>query len=170
MNFAKKADLVMTIIYTIICVLLTLLFILSVVSANSVIDNSAIDPSNYSADDVTAGYRLIGHMFTSGLTFTAGIFLFFVAIIIGIIDFPLIIITIFAYIGIALYKKSNDSKHIKRNLIVKIVYTIIWTVFSLVLTINNTFYVVFFIASALILALLFSALYNMREHEYFPDY
>lgn len=167
MNFAKKTDLVLTIIYTVICVLLALLFVLSVVSANSVIDNSAIDPSNYSADDITAGYRLIGHMFIS---FTAGIFLFFVAIVIGIIDFPLIIITIFAYIGIALYKRSNDSKHIKRNLIVKIVYTIIWAVFSLVLTINNTFCVVFFIAFALILALLFSALYNMREHEYFPGY
>ncbi len=125
---------------------------------------------SYSPDDYTAGYRFMGHLFYGGLYFTASVFLYIIAIYAALFALPLIIITIFAYVGMALYKKTQNPKHIKRNLIVKIVYTAIWTILALIMTINDVGFVVMFVILAVVLSLLFSALYGMTNHEYFSEY
>ena len=56
-----------------------------------------------SPDDYTAGYRFMGHLFYGGLSFTASVFLYIIAIYAALFALPLIIITIFAYVGMALY-------------------------------------------------------------------
>lgn len=169
MKFAKGTDKVFTIMYTVISVLLILIFILSIVYAGGIMNNISkhtLINSNYSADDITAGYRAIGGIFS----FTASIVLYVIAIYTAIFALPLIIITIFAYIGMALYKKTRNPKHIRRNLIVKLVYTSIWTILSLIMTIKDIGFVVVFVSLAVVLSILFAAVYGMREHEYFAEY
>lgn len=169
MKFAKGTDKVFTIMYTVISVLLILIFILSIVYAGGIMNNISkhtLINSNYSADDITAGYRAIGGIFS----FTASIVLYVIAIYTAIFALPLIIITIFAYIGMALYKKPRNPKHIRRNLIVKLIYTSIWTILSLIMTIKDIGFVVVFVSLAVVLSILFAAVYGMREHEYFAEY
>lgn len=169
MKFAKGTDKVFTIMYTVISVLLILIFILSIVYAGGIMNNISkhtLINSNYSADDITAGYRAIGGIFS----FTASIVLYVIAIYTAIFALPLIIITIFAYIGMALYKKTRNPKHIRRNLIVKLIYTSIWTILSLIMTIKDIGFVVVFVSLAVVLSILFAAVYGMREHEYFAEY
>lgn len=169
MKFAKGTDKVFTIMYTVISVLLILIFILSIVYADGIMNNISkhtLINSNYSADDITAGYRAIGGIFS----FTASIVLYVIAIYTAIFALPLIIITIFAYIGMALYKKTRNPKHIRRNLIVKLIYTSIWTILSLIMTIKDIGFVVVFVSLAVVLSILFAAVYGMREHEYFAEY
>lgn len=169
MKFAKGTDKVFTIMYTVISVLLILIFILSIVYAGGIMNNISkhtLINSNYSADDITAGYRAIGGIFS----FTASIVLYVIAIYTAIFALPLIIITIFAYIGMALYKKTRNPKHIRRNLIVKLIYTSIWTILSLIMTIKDIGFVVVFVSLAVVLSILFAAVYGMREHEYFTEY
>lgn len=169
MKFAKGTDKVFTIMYTVISVLLILIFILSIVYAGGIMNNISkhtLINSNYSADDITAGYRAIGGIFS----FTASIVLYVIAIYTAIFALPLIIITIFAYIGMALYKKTRNPKHIRRNLIVKLIYTSIWTILSLIMTIKDIEFVVVFVSLAVVLSILFAAVYGMREHEYFAEY
>ncbi len=172
MKFAKRTDKVLTIIYTVISVLLIATFILLLIYAGGLMNNAggSIKTSSYSPDDYTAGYRFMGHLFYGGLSFTASVFLYIIAIYAALFALPLIIITIFAYVGMALYKKTQNPKHIKRNLIVKIVYTAIWTILALIMTINDVGFVVMFVILAVVLSLLFSALYGMTNHEYFPEY
>lgn len=172
MKFAKRTDKVLTIIYTVISVLLIATFILLLIYAGGLMNNAggSIKTSSYSPDDYTAGYRFMGHLFYGGLSFTASVFLYIIAIYAALFALPLIIITIFAYVGMALYKKTQNPKHIKRNLIVKIVYTAIWTILALIMTINNVGFVVMFVILAVVLSLLFSALYGMTNHEYFSEY
>ena len=173
MKFAKGTDKVLTIIYTVISVLLIATFILLLIYAGSLMNNAGgniIKAGSYSPDDYTAGYRFMGHLFYGGLSFTASVFLYIIAIYAALFALPLIIITIFAYVGMALYKKTQNPKHIKRNLIVKIVYTAIWTILALIMTINDVGFVVMFVILALVLSLLFSALYGMTNHEYFSEY
>ena len=177
MKFAKRTDKVLTIIYTVISVLLIATFILLLIYAGGLMNNaggSIIKAGSYSPDDYTAGYRFMGHLFYGGLSFTASVFLsvflYIIAIYAALFALPLIIITIFAYFGMALYKKTQNPKHIKRNLIVKIVYTAIWTILALIMTINDVGFVVMFVILALVLSLLFSALYGMTNHEYFSEY
>ena len=173
MKFAKGTDKVFTIMYTVISVLLILIFILSIVYADGIMNNISkhtLINSNYSADDVTAGYRAIGAIFYGGISFTASIVLYVIAIYTAIFALPLIIITIFAYIGMALYKKTRNPKHIRRNLIVKLIYTSIWTILSLIMTIKDIGFVVVFVSLAVVLSILFAAVYGMREHEYFAEY
>ena len=173
MKFAKGTDKVFTIMYTVISVLLILIFILSIVYAGGIMNNISkhtLINSNYSADDVTAGYRAIGGIFYGGISFTASIVLYAIAIYTAIFALPLIIITIFAYIGMALYKKTRNPKHIRRNLIVKLIYTSIWTILSLIMTIKDIGFVVVFVSLAVVLSILFAAVYGMREHEYFAEY
>ena len=67
-------------------------------------------------------------------------------------------------------RDSNNPKHIRRNLIVKIIYTGIWTVIALIMTIKDIGFVVIFAIPAIILSILIAAVYGMREHEYFPEY
>lgn len=169
MKFAKGTDKVFTIMYTVISVLLILIFILSIVYADGIMNNISkhtLINSNYSADDITAGYRAIGGIFS----FTASIVLYVIAIYTAIFALPLIIITIFAYIGMALYKKNRNPKHIRRNLIVKLIYTSIWTILSLIMTIKDIGFVVVFVSLAVVLSILFAAVYGMHEHEYFAQY
>lgn len=169
MKFAKGTDKVFTIMYTVISVLLILIFILSIVYAGGIMNNISkhtLINSNYSADDITAGYRAIGGIFS----FTASIVLYVIAIYTAIFALPLIIITIFAYIGMALYKETRNPKHIRRNLIVKLIYTSIWTILSLIMTIKDIGFVVVFVSLAVVLSILFAAVYGMREHEYFAEY
>ena len=169
MKFAKGTDKVFTIMYTVISVLLILIFILSIVYAGGIMNNISkhtLINSNYSADDITAGYRAIGGIFS----FTASIVLYVIAIYTAIFALPLIIITIFAYIGMALYKKTRNPKHIRRNLIVKLIYTSIWTILSLIMTIKDIGFVVVFVSLAVVLSILFAAVYGLREHEYFAEY
>lgn len=166
MKFAKGTDKVFTIMYTVISVLLILIFILSIVYAGGIMNNitkHTLINSNYSADDISAGYRAI-------ISFTASIVLYAIAIYTAIFALPLIIITIFAYIGMALYKKTRNPKHIRRNLIVKLIYTSIWTILSLIMTIKDIGFVVVFVSLAVVLSILFAAVYGMREHEYFAEY
>lgn len=173
MKFAKGTDKVLTIIYTVISVLLIATFILLLIYAGGLMNNaggSIIKAGSYSPDDYTAGYRFMGHLFYGGLSFTASVFLYIIAIYAALFALPLIIITIFAYVGMALYKKTQNPKHIKRNLIVKIVYTAIWTILALIMTINDVGFVVMFVILAVVLSLLFSALYGMTNHEYFSEY
>lgn len=172
MKFAKRTDNVLTIIYTVISVLLIATFILLLIYAGGLMNNAggSIKTSSYSPDDITAGYRFIGSLFYGGLYFTASVFLYIIAIYAALFALPLIIITIFAYVGMALYKKTHNPKHIKRNLIVKIVYTAIWTILALIMTINDVGFVVMFVILALVLSLLFGALYGMTNHEYFSEY
>ena len=131
---------------------------------------SIIKAGSYSPDDYTAGYRFMGHLFYGGLSFTASVFLYIIAIYAALFALPLIIITIFAYIGMALYKKTHNPKHIRRNLIVKLIYTSIWTILSLIMTIKDIGFVVVFVSLAVVLSILFAAVYGMREHEYFSEY
>ena len=169
MKFAKGTDKVFTIMYTVISVLLILIFILSIVYAGGIMNNISkhtLINSNYSADDITAGYRAIVGIFS----FTASIVLYVIAIYTAIFALPLIIITIFAYIGMALYKKTRNPKHIRRNLIVKLIYTSIWTILSLIMTIKDIGFVVVFVSLAVVLSILFAAVYGMHEHEYFAQY
>ena len=172
MKFAKRTDKVLTIIYTVISVLLIATFILLLIYAGGLMNNAggSIKTSSYSPDDITAGYRFIGSLFYGGLYFTASVFLYIIAIYAALFALPLIIITIFAYVGMALYKKTQNPKHIKRNLIVKIVYTAIWTILALIMTINDVGFVVMFVILAVVLSILFVALYGMHEHEYFAEY
>jgi uncharacterized membrane protein len=173
MKFAKGTDKVLTIIYTVISILLILAFILSLIYAGSLMNHAgstALKTGNYSADDVTAGYQVIGNLFSGGLSFTASVFLYIIAIYAAFFALPLVIITIFAYIGMALYKKTNNPKHIRRNLIVKIIYTCIWTILALIMAVNDVGFVVIFVILAFILSLLFGALYGMSDHEYFSEY
>lgn len=172
MKFAKRTDKVLTIIYTVISVLLIATFILLLIYAGGLMNNAggSIKTSSYSPDDYTAGYRFIGSLFYGGLYFTASVFLYIIAIYAALFALPLIIITIFAYVGMTLYKKTQNPKHIKRNLIVKIVYTAIWTILALIMTINDVGFVVMFVILAVVLSLLFSALYGMTNHEYFSEY
>ncbi len=172
MKFAKRTDKVLTIIYTVISVLLIATFILLLIYAGGLMNNAggSIKTSSYSPNDYTAGYRFMGYLFYGGLSFTASVFLYIIAIYAALFALPLIIITIFAYVGMALYKKTQNPKHIKRNLIVKIVYTAIWTILALIMTINDVGFVVMFVILAVVLSLLFSALYGMTNHEYFSEY
>lgn len=172
MKFAKRTDKVLTIIYTVISVLLIATFILLLIYAGGLMNNAggSIKTSSYSPDDYTARYRFIGSLFYGGLYFTASVFLYIIAIYAALFALPLIIITIFAYVGMTLYKKTQNPKHIKRNLIVKIVYTAIWTILALIMTINDVGFVVIFVILAVVLSLLFSALYSMTNHEYFSEY
>lgn len=172
MKFAKRTDKVLTIIYTVISVLLIATFILLLIYAGGLMNNAggSIKTSSYSPDDYTARYRFIGSLFYGGLYFTASVFLYIIAIYAALFALPLIIITIFAYVGMTLYKKTQNPKHIKRNLIVKIVYTAIWTILALIMTINDVGFVVIFVILAVVLSLIFSALYSMTNHEYFSEY
>lgn len=173
MKFAKGTDKVLTIIYTVFSVLLIATFILLLIYAGGLMNNaggSIIKAGSYSPDDYTAGYRFMGHLFYGGLSFTASVVLYIIAIYAAFFALPLIIITIFAYVGMALYKKTHNPKHIKRNLIVKIVYTAIWTILALIMTINDVGFVVMFVILAVVLSILFAALYGMTNHEYFSEY
>lgn len=79
----KGTDKVLTIIYTVFSVLLIATFILLLIYAGGLMNNaggSIIKAGSYSPDDYTAGYRFMGHLFYGGLSFTASVFLYIIAI------------------------------------------------------------------------------------------
>lgn len=166
MNFARKTDKVFTIIYTIISILSIIILIMTHIYPDKFFNNlyesfSAINNKTFSINNL---FNLIGHIYMGS---TSIVLLYILAVIIGL---PVTVITIFAYIGIILYKATNNPKHIRRNLIVKIIYTGIWTVIALIMTIKDIGFVVIFAIPAIILSILIAAVYGMREHEYFPEY
>ena len=94
MKFAKGTDKVLTIIYTVFSVLLIATFILLLIYAGGLMNNaggSIIKAGSYSPDDYTAGYRFMGHLFYGGLSFTASVFLYIIAIYAALFALPLII-------------------------------------------------------------------------------
>ena len=98
------------------------------------------------------------------------VLLYVLAVYAVLFGLPIVFITIFSYIRIILYKKTRNPKHIRRNLIVKLIYTSIWTILSLIMTIKDIGFVVVFVSLAVVLSILFAAVYGMREHEYFSEY
>lgn len=169
MNFARKTDKVFTIIYIIISILSIIILIMTHIYPDKFFNNlyesfSAINNKTFSINNL---FNLIGHIYMGS---TSIVLLYILAVLAVIIGLPVTVITIFAYIGIILYKATNNPKHIRRNLIVKIIYTGIWTVIALIMTIKDIGFVVIFAIPAIILSILIAAVYGMREHEYFPEY
>lgn len=169
MNFARKTNKVFTIIYTIISILSIIILIMTHIYPDKFFNNlygsfSAINNKTFSINNL---FHLIGHIYIGS---TSIVLLYILAVLAVIIGLPVTVITIFAYIGIILYKATNNPKHIRRNLIVKIIYTGIWTVIALIMTIKDIGFVVIFAIPAIILSILIAAVYGMREHEYFPEY
>ena len=166
MNFARKTDKVFTIIYTIISILSIIILIMTHIYPDKFFNNLYESFSNktFSINNL---FNLIGHIYMGS---TSIVLLYILAVLAVIIGLPVTVITIFAYIGIILYKATNNPKHIRRNLIVKIIYTGIWTVIALIMTIKDIGFVVIFAIPAIILSILIAAVYGMREHEYFPEY
>lgn len=161
MKFAQKTDKIFTIIYTVASVLLIAISVLSLLYAGNIMNyaGNTLNTGNYSADDITAGYRIVGQVFSGGLYFAASVFLYAIAICSALFALPLIIITAYAYVGMSLYKKTANPVHIKRNLIVKIIYTAILTILALIMTISDVGFVVILVILVLVLSLLFGALY-----------
>lgn len=169
MKFAKKTDKIFTIIYTIISVLSIIILVMSHIYPDKFMNNlyGSLNTINYKTYSLNNLFNLMGHAYMGSISI---VILYVLAIYAVIIGLPMAIITIFAYIRIIAYKKTQNPKHIKRNLIVKIVYTAIWTILALIMTINDVGFVVMFVILALVLSLLFSALYGMTNHEYFSEY
>ncbi len=109
----------------------------------------------------------MGHAYVGSVSI---VLLYVLAIYAVIFGLPIVVITIFSYVRIILYKKTRNPKHIRRNLIVKLIYTGIWTILSLIMTIKDIGFIVVFVLLAIVLSILFAAVYGMREHEYFAEY
>lgn len=121
MNFARKTDKVFTIIYTIISILSIIILIMTHIYPDKFFNNlygsfSAINNKTFSINNL---FHLIGHIYIGSSSI---VLLYILAVLAVIIGLPVTVITIFAYIGIILYKATNNPKHIRRNLIVKIIY------------------------------------------------
>ena len=144
MNFARKTDKVFTIIYTIISILSIIILIMTHIYPDKFFNNlyesfSAINNKTFSINNL---FNLIGHIYMGS---TSIVLLYILAVLAVIIGLPVTVITIFAYIGIILYKATNNPKHIRRNLIVKIIYTRnMDNAIALIMTIKDIGFVVVF--------------------------
>lgn len=169
MKFAIKTDKIFTIIYTVISVLSIIILVMAYIYPDKFINNlySSLNSINYQTYSINNLFNLMGHAYIGSISM---VILYVLAIYAVIIGLPVAIITIFAYIRIIAYKKTRHPKHIRRNLIVKIIYTGIWAVLSLIMTIKDIGSVIIFVVLAFILSILFAALYGMRDHEYFSEY
>lgn len=169
MKFAKKTDKVFTIIYTLISILSIIILIAAAIYPGKFINNISgmLSPANYQSYNVNSLLNLMGHAYVGSVSI---VLLYVLAIYAVIFGLPIVVITIFSYVRIILYKKTRNPKHIRRNLIVKLIYTGIWTILSLIITIKDIGFVVVFVALAVVLSILFAAVYGMREHEYFAEY
>ena len=165
MKFAKKTDKVFTIIYTVI----SLLSIVAAMYPGKFINNISgmLSPANYQSYNVNSLLSLMVHAYVGSVSI---VLLYVLAVYAVLFGLPIVFITIFSYIRIILYKKTRNPKHIRRNLIVKLIYTSIWTILSLIMTIKDIGFVVVFVSFAVVLSILFAAVYGMREHEYFAQY
>ena len=169
MKFAKKTDKVFTIIYTVISLLSIIILIVAAMYPGKFINNISgmLSPANYQSYNVNSLLSLMVHAYVGSVSIVLLYVLAVYAVLFGI---PIVFITIFSYIRIILYKKTRNPKHIRRNLIVKLIYTSIWTILSLIMTIKDIGFVVVFVSFAVVLSILFAAVYGMREHEYFAQY
>lgn len=169
MKFAKKTDKVFTIIYTVISLLSIIILIVAAMYPGKFINNISgmLSPANYQSYNVNSLLSLMVHAYVGSVSIVLLYVLDVYAVLFGL---PIVFITIFSYIRIILYKKTRNPKHIRRNLIVKLIYTSIWTILSLIMTIKDIGFVVVFVSFAVVLSILFAAVYGMREHEYFAQY
>ena len=169
MKFAKKTDKVFTIIYTVISLLSIIILIVAAMYPGKFINNISgmLSPANYQSYNVNSLLSLMVHAYVGSVSI---VLLYVLAVYAVLFGLPIVFITIFSYIRIILYKKTRNQKHIRRNLIVKLIYTSIWTILSLIMTIKDIGFVVVFVSFAVVLSILFAAVYGMREHEYFAQY
>lgn len=169
MKFAKKTDKVFTIIYTVISLLSIIILIVAAMYPGKFINNISgmLSPANYQSYNVNSLLSLMVHAYVGSVSI---VLLYVLAVYAVLFGLPIVFITIFSYIRIILYKKNRNPKHIRRNLIVKLIYTSIWTILSLIMTIKDIGFVVVFVSLAVVLSILFAAVYGMREHEYFAQY
>lgn len=169
MKFAKKTDKVFTIIYTVLSLLSIIILIVAAIYPGKFINNISgmLSPANYQSYNVNSLLSLMGHAYVGSVSI---VLLYVLAVYAVLFGLPIVFITIFSYIRIILYKKNRNPKHIRRNLIVKLIYTSIWTILSLIMTIKDIGFVVVFVSFAVVLSILFAAVYGMREHEYFAQY
>lgn len=169
MKFAKKTDKVFTIIYTVISLLSIIILIVAAIYPGKFINNISgmLSPANYQSYNVNSLLSLMVHAYVGSVSI---VLLYVLAVYAVLFGLPIVFITIFSYIRIILYKKTRNPKHIRRNLIVKLIYTSIWTILSLIMTIKDIGFVVVFVSLAVVLSILFAAVYGMREHEYFAQY
>lgn len=169
MKFAKKTDKVFTIIYTVISLLSIIILIVAAMYPGKFINNISgmLSPANYQSYNVNSLLSLMVHAYVGSVSI---VLLYVLAVYAVLFGLPIVFITIFSYIRIILYKKTRNPKHIRRNLIVKLIYTSIWTILSLIITIKDIGFVVVFVSFAVVLSILFAAVYGMREHEYFAQY
>ena len=169
MTFAKKTDKVFTIIYTVISLLSIIILIVAAMYPGKFINNISgmLSPANYQSYNVNSLLSLMVHAYVGSVSI---VLLYVLAVYAVLFGLPIVFITIFSYIRIILYKKTRNPKHIRRNLIVKLIYTSIWTILSLIMTIKDIGFVVVFVSFAVVLSILFAAVYGMREHEYFAQY
>lgn len=169
MKFAKKTDKVFTIIYTVISLLSIIILIVAAMYPGKFINNISgmLSPANYQSYNVNSLLSLMVHAYVGSVSI---VLLYVLAVYAVLFGLPIVFITIFSYIRIILYQKTRNPKHIRRNLIVKLIYTSIWTILSLIMTIKDIGFVVVFVSFAVVLSILFAAVYGMREHEYFAQY
>lgn len=169
MKFAKKTDKVFTIIYTVISLLSIIILIVAAMYPGKFINNISgmLSPANYQSYNVNSLLSLMVHAYVGSVSI---VLLYVLAVYAVLFGLPIVFITIFSYIRIIFYKKTRNPKHIRRNLIVKLIYTSIWTILSLIMTIKDIGFVVVFVSFAVVLSILFAAVYGMREHEYFAQY
>lgn len=169
MKFAKKTDKVFTIIYTVISLLSIIILIVAAMYPGKFINNISgmLSPANYQSYNVNSLLSLMVHAYVGSVSI---VLLYVLAVYAVLFGLAIVFITIFSYIRIILYKKTRNPKHIRRNLIVKLIYTSIWTILSLIMTIKDIGFVVVFVSFAVVLSILFAAVYGMREHEYFAQY
>lgn len=169
MKFAKKTDKVFTIIYTVISLLSIIILIVAAMYPGKFINNISgmLSPANYQSYNVNSLLSLMVHAYVGSVSI---VLLYVLAVYAVLFGLPIVFITIFSYIRIILYKKTRNPKHIRRNLIVKLIYTSICTILSLIMTIKDIGFVVVFVSFAVVLSILFAAVYGMREHEYFAQY
>lgn len=169
MKFAKKTDKVFTIIYTVISLLSIIILIVAAMYPGKFINNISgmLSPANYQSYNVNSLLSFMVHAYVGSVSI---VLLYVLAVYAVLFGLPIVFITIFSYIRIILYKKNRNPKHIRRNLIVKLIYTSIWTILSLIMTIKDIGFVVVFVSLAVVLSILFAAVYGMREHKYFAQY
>ena len=156
MKFAKKTDKVFTIIYTVISLLSIIILIVAAMYPGKFINNISgmLSPANYQSYNVNSLLSLMVHAYVGSVSI---VLLYVLAVYAVLFGLPIVFITIFSYIRIILYKKTRNPKHIRRNLIVKLIYTSIWTILSLIMTIKDIGFVVVFVSFAVVLSILFAA-------------
>ncbi len=160
MKFATKTDKVLTILYTIVCIFLLIVIGISVYYGLNLIHSA----SGYiNANTTQDGYVVLFDLLAGGTTGSIGLILLALAIIVGIYDFILLLVLIFAYIGYHNYKKKGTIQSIKHNLIVKLIYSGIQTTWLVINTIDNKWNPLYAVLFGIVTILCLYALYTMSK-------